>query len=486
MKYTSRRSILASVSALLVSACQHDQLKFSEISPFTRNQTPRRPIDRVLARPEPRVSDPAQRGVDLAEALTRGDVPGFAAMPTLQHYTAEVMRRLAVPLAELELPLHCEILACRDPGAFAYPSGLILLTHGLFRELESEDTLAFIMGHEIAHLALRHHDAGFIEQARSYSMLGLETYISATAGTGGISSGWIAASYAANIIGRDLIAPSWTRTQEDEADQMSVDLMVKAGYNVSAVNKAMDLLHRAENSFGYKTSTEVTFAEEALMRESDSLRAQAASQKTSNPITVALTGAIDGISSALDTSRRNHRTPAERSALIQTYMDSEYPDAPEPILSTAPYSAVMRDTSVVDTYQRYEAAQRFRREHVKMELRAYNQQIRDLTSGVGSRDGYILHAVAGTRFERGEVDRAIEHYANAARATRPGALPFLRIAGWHAQNQRPRDALIALSRIDSLYGVSGRVLIDQIRYQQMAGQKVEALETLSRCTIKTT
>jgi predicted Zn-dependent protease len=53
---------------------------------------------------------------------------------------------------------------------------------------------------------------------------------------------WIlGALIAFELIDRRLLAPAWQRSQEEEADLLGVDLMVAAGYNVSAT---MILLER--------------------------------------------------------------------------------------------------------------------------------------------------------------------------------------------------------------------------------------------------
>jgi predicted Zn-dependent protease len=483
----SRRRALAGGGAMLLAGCQPENLKLSDFNPLARRDEPARPLDRVLAAKAERVFPPEQRATDLAEALSRGDVPGFAAMPDLAVYANGVMTRLARPLDGLRLPLGCEILACRDPGAFAYPSGVILLTHGLFREVDSEDALAFLIGHEIAHVALGHHDSGFLDRLRSYAMLGVETYFAfKLAREGGAAGfpGWIAASYAANFVGRDLISPSWTRSQEDDADRMAIDLMVAAGYNVAAVAGAMDLLHRAEHAFGYRTSTEFTLAEEALIRENEALKAQSAAQAGANPLAGALTGAIEGLSGALDSTRRNHRPPAERAALAQAYMDAEYPDAPEPAIGRAPHQAALTQPVVADAFRRYEAAQALRRDHGGLALRQYDERIRALTQGAAARDGYIQHAVAASLVERRQIDRAMSHYSAATDAPRPGALAFLRVADWHANSRRPRDALAQLARFVELYAESGPILLERLRYHRLANMSAETLETLTRCTTR--
>jgi Zn-dependent protease with chaperone function len=484
MSALGRRAFLAGGAGLLAGGCQPEGLKLSDLNPLARRELPPRSLDRALAIQTPFAAAPEQRRLDFAEALTRGDMPGFANLPTLESYCAEIVARLSEPLAKLALPLRCEILASRDPGAFAYPSGIIFLTHGIFREIDSEDALAFLIGHEIGHIALRHHDTGLLDQFRRYAILGAETYASFSLGARGGGAqfpGWLAASYAANIVGRDFISPNWNRSQEDEADRMAVDLMVAAGYNVAAVQSAMELLHRAENAFGYKTSTEMTAAEEQLARESEELRARSAAEGDSNPLTRAMTGAVEGVSSGLDTARRNHRTPEERSQLLHAYLDAEYADAPEPSLRRASYESAMRARPVAEVVARYEAAIRLIREPSAMPQAQFDLRTRQLSAGIGARDSYVQCAIAKSLFARNQIDRAMAHFTTATGDVRPGALAFGKLADWHAENRRPRDALAAYDRVVELYAESASILMGRLRNYRLANMSVEATTALARC-----
>ncbi len=56
----------------------------------------------------------------------------------------------------LRVDVHCD----PDPNAFALPGGVIYLTSGLLDSLESENGLAFVLGHEVGHFVNRDHIRG--------------------------------------------------------------------------------------------------------------------------------------------------------------------------------------------------------------------------------------------------------------------------------------------------------------------------------------
>ncbi|MCR4315453.1 MAG: M48 family metalloprotease [Planctomycetes bacterium] len=48
------------------------------------------------------------------------------------------------------------VVDSQEINAFALPGGFIVITSGMLRSLENEDELAFVLGHEITHVTLRH------------------------------------------------------------------------------------------------------------------------------------------------------------------------------------------------------------------------------------------------------------------------------------------------------------------------------------------
>lgn len=59
--------------------------------------------------------------------------------------------------ADPEFPPRLRVLDSDDANAFALPGGFVLITRGLLEKMESEEELAFVLGHELAHLHGRDH-----------------------------------------------------------------------------------------------------------------------------------------------------------------------------------------------------------------------------------------------------------------------------------------------------------------------------------------
>ena len=76
--------------------------------------------------------------------------------PPIQGYVDNLGRRIVSSADPSEFPIRFFVIKESEPNAFAIPGGTIFVTSGLIRLVESEDELAGVMGHEVAHVVRRH------------------------------------------------------------------------------------------------------------------------------------------------------------------------------------------------------------------------------------------------------------------------------------------------------------------------------------------
>lgn len=127
-------------------------------------------------------------------------------------------------------------------NAWALPGGKTAIYTGLLNLGVSEDEIAAVMAHEVAH-ALAQHSRERISQ-----QLGLNLGLSVLGQTGALSETGLQIANAAFGIGVGL---PFSRKQESEADLVGLDLMAKAGYDPRA---ALTLWQKMEQvSGGAKT-----------------------------------------------------------------------------------------------------------------------------------------------------------------------------------------------------------------------------------------
>lgn len=76
--------------------------------------------------------------------------------PELSKELNDITHRLSDVSERKTLPFTCDIIQSYSINAFSAPGGHIYVTYGLLKFAETEDEVAGIIGHEVAHASLRH------------------------------------------------------------------------------------------------------------------------------------------------------------------------------------------------------------------------------------------------------------------------------------------------------------------------------------------
>jgi len=123
------------------------------------------------------------------------------------------------------------VITSPEINAWCMPGGKIAVYTGIIEKLQiTDDELAAVMGHEIAH-ALREHGRERASQqlatSAGASLLGAVAEIFVP-GTGQVSAGL------AGVVGQVTYELPYSRVHETEADRMGVELAARAGYDPRA------------------------------------------------------------------------------------------------------------------------------------------------------------------------------------------------------------------------------------------------------------
>ncbi len=130
-------------------------------------------------------------------------------------------------------------------NAFAMPGGKVAVYTGIFRIAKTDDDLAVVVGHEIAHVVARHGNERVSQQIAA-GVIGAGLAV----GTHDMDSGERAAILAAYGAGASLgVLLPYSRTHETEADRIGLIYSAKAGYNPMAAIEFWELME-AESSGG--------------------------------------------------------------------------------------------------------------------------------------------------------------------------------------------------------------------------------------------
>ncbi len=148
---------------------------------------------------------------------------GLVDNPELQAYVDSIGQRLADVAPRQDITYRFHIVNMLEPNAFALPGGYIYVSRGLLALTNSEDELANVIAHEIAHVSAEHAAGREVQQkaAQALSLLGI---------LAGIMMGEGGAVQAAGMFGQSYLA-AYGRDQEREADELGQGFAIRAGWD---------------------------------------------------------------------------------------------------------------------------------------------------------------------------------------------------------------------------------------------------------------
>jgi len=195
-------------------------------------------VDDVDSAHADELSDTDKFALELEQSI------GLVSDPALNSYVQSVGTRLAAKAKRKDIDYRFKILDFPAPNALALPDGRVFVSRGALLLVNSEDELASVLAHEIAHVEQRH--------ARARENFALVTSpIRLGAGIAGWATGLIIPDLGDAIVelGESttglLIAP-YSREQEREADRVGQSLAAAAGYDPAGLANFLETMVRAE------------------------------------------------------------------------------------------------------------------------------------------------------------------------------------------------------------------------------------------------
>ena len=166
-----------------------------------------------------------------AAAQVLGAAPLVDADASQQY--VNVLGQALAALSGANYKWHFGVIKSDAINAFAMPGVFILLSSGLLKTLESEDELAFIVAHEVAHVSRRHHYQVVQRQRLAdQAAKGLQA-VTQDGDTAKL------AQASGQIYARGL-----DKTAEFESDRLGVEFMTRAGYDPVAAINVLEKLQR--------------------------------------------------------------------------------------------------------------------------------------------------------------------------------------------------------------------------------------------------
>jgi predicted Zn-dependent protease len=170
--------------------------------------------------------------------------------PALTAYLNRICNGIVInsPRPDIYNGYHVAILDSTEINAFATPGGHIFVTRGLISAAKSEDALAGVIAHEIAHIQLQ-HSIKAIKTSRITNALVIT----------GTSVGGAAAGYdvkeltdifneSVGEIVTTLVNSGYSQQQEFEADNYALSLLASTKYSPSGLLDMLKELRTAQSS----------------------------------------------------------------------------------------------------------------------------------------------------------------------------------------------------------------------------------------------
>lgn len=164
--------------------------------------------------------------------------------PLLFEYLDDLIYRLAAHSKLEDKRLDLVIVDNPTINAFAVPGGVIGIHNGIFLWAETEDELATVLAHEIAHLSQRHFSRGveFQKRLQPITLAAMLASLVLMATTGGDTG--MAALSATQAAAQDS-ALRYSRGNEQEADRIGMQTMADADMDPQAAPKMFERMLQA-------------------------------------------------------------------------------------------------------------------------------------------------------------------------------------------------------------------------------------------------
>jgi len=133
------------------------------------------------------------------------------------------------------------ILNDPNPNAFSTPGGHIFITRGFINLAVSEDMLAAIIAHEMAHIQLEHGIAEIMNSRVVQNLQQEQSRLSRELDTAQQRQMF---TQAVNEVVDTILGSGYSQLQEYSADEMAVNLLALAGYNPGSLIELLRIMER--------------------------------------------------------------------------------------------------------------------------------------------------------------------------------------------------------------------------------------------------
>jgi predicted Zn-dependent protease len=422
----------------------------------------------------------------------------FVESPAIEEYLRAVCQRmLDASGVKMELP-RILVQSSDAFNAFSDANSNLIISTGALRAMESEDELAALLGHELAHLVLKHPQDKDAMRSLPLGIQSTASFKDAAAELKGQKATHVSdlskfdpnnmnEAQATSVLWSDFVSPSWNRGQEREADQQGFELMRAAGYDPSAFGQLFSKLGAAEA----KRSERMQVLKKALviqLREAGKHAAPRASGAkgealalTSDVKNSAVDSGSEKLVDGLSAFNRSYESPDERQAALSAYA-REHRQAKRPPRPEVKFAQVLRGGAGAELLKVDAAAL-----GTMDALAARNAaEAKKAAEGLGAEDAKPasshLHLARGSYHQvYGNKDLGPRSAQAWVESTRPPAQAYTWFASYQAQGRDFSAAIQTLESGRQRVGSSGPFLPSLVAMARAGGNMPLARDYAREC-----
>lgn len=421
-------------------------------------------------------------------------------IPMLQTYLQSIVVRLSKGWPGQLPTLQVKITDSYAFGPSADPYGNLLVPLGMLENVESEDEIAAMLGHEMSHVLLHHHDrsAAFLQQKQMMTMLATTVILGKSIADTSVdrSSGQMkfiskdplgtqqtigkTVLYTAmiNSFSDNVWSTAWGRTQEDQADLLGTDLMVRAGY---APRAASNSLQRLNDFQGKQKPLLTSFIEARKTAMQQSLTQMNVNGFTKEVDTILKDGVTTSITATAQYFNRSHMSALDRDEELRQYVQREYRQTRRARVDAHSWQKMRETPAVVRALQGYKdthAATVALAQNQIPEADAFTQ--RALSSPVKDQPG-VRRAAFSVHLAQGKRKEALADLEAIKDWTLAGPSVYELKIVYHLKNGDPRSALAMIDLAETNLASEELFITEKLMANQQLKDETQIKAVLSKC-----
>lgn len=461
------------LSIALMAVCGCAQIKMPSIVQIQVGAEPdRSQFDLRFNGPAAGRSNIAERTPESAQLQKKG--LGIAVEPQIDAYLNGILARLQKSLPGTPPAARVHVTPNTEFNAASYQDGGIYIPYKVLETLESEDELAALIAHEYAHVVLQHYKTNWIDSAANFAYSAGILYISREGKTATQDNllGMMLANNAALGVTQIGLMPALTRDQEQQADQLGSDLLIKANYSfVGAIN----LLSRMQSWEARN---------QAILEQRKANYIDLFAKSETGLVARAIDGQLDVLENKLaglirDTSL-HHQKSEDRSTMLRGYLKQHHADAQRPSLSQSAFTAALKSSHAKRFFSAMDLSHA---SGAALQQRKFKQALSNAQAaerGSASRVPFVRHTLIGAMAMAGKSKDAramLETNVGSGDALFVDDMLLLNVL----KTSQPEQALGIALRSYERYDGSPELLPDLIKLNKQLKNEFAVMKFYSLC-----